>query len=153
MSACALALALAQPFARAAAEAPAASKVFNSVQLQGLRILPGQIAENAVGVDQLVDGAVVGSKLADGAVTQQALSNEAMIAIARLVSRSESVVGEVDESGSVVRGERFTAERTGAGEYKLTFAEPFIVPPVVVAVAQSYVRKRLRTCPSVRLCY
>ena len=51
---------------------------------------------------------------------------------------SASLVGEIDESGTVVRGTGFSADRLGPGEYALTFAKPFASPPVVVAVAQQY---------------
>ena len=50
---------------------------------------------------------------------------------------AEADGGEVDEGGAVVRGTRFTAERTGTGEYEVFFATPFLAPPVVIAVAQS----------------
>ena len=59
-------------------------------------------------------------------------------AIARRVTAAFNIVGDIDETGTIVQGSGFTTSRVETGEYVLTFDEAFIAPPVVVAVAQSY---------------
>ena len=49
-----------------------------------------------------------------------------------------TLIGEIDESGTVLRGMGFSSERLNPGEYAVTFTKPFDSPPVVVAVAQQY---------------
>ena len=62
---------------------------------------------------------------------------EAVAAITR-ASTAAARVGEVDETGAIVRGTGFRAVRKAEGEYVLKFAAAFPSPPVVVAVAQQY---------------
>ena len=124
----------AQPSAAAAVDAIDG----NHVTISGLTISRGQIAAGAVGATALADGVVTARHLAAGSVTPEQLSSDAVRTIARNVEKGLTIVGDVDEEGNVVRGGGFTVERTGTGEYVLTFAEPFLAPPVVLAVAQSY---------------
>jgi hypothetical protein len=119
-------------------ESPLKAFPSNHVTLSGLHIEAGQIASAAVGPAELADGAVTAAKLADGAVTARSLESDAIHRIANVASGSQHVVGEVDESANIMRGDRFTAERTAIGEYIVHFREPFASPPVVLAVAQSY---------------
>ena len=112
--------------------------VSNPVRISGLVIQPGELAAGAVGTDVLADRSVTSDKIAEGTIEASHLSHAALVSIAERVTRGQSVVGEVDEVGHIVRGTRFAVERTRVGEYELTFDEPFLSPPVVVAVAQSY---------------
>jgi hypothetical protein len=112
-------------------------------RLHELSIYRDNIAAGAVGTDELGDGAVITQKLARGSVTMDALSQEAVAGLTASVTaaiggKRKQLVGEVDESGSVVQGRGFTSSRTAEGEYQISFATAFAAPPVVVAVAQSY---------------
>ena len=49
-----------------------------------------------------------------------------------------TLIGEIDESGTVLRGMGFSSKRLNTGEYAVTFTKPFDSPPAVVAVAQQY---------------
>ena len=142
LSACALLVAIGAARGGAGAasltaeQAPALS---HAVTLSGLQIARGELAAGAVDAPALADGAVGTRALADAAVTRDKLADDAIREIARHSAvQAASVVGEVDEAGSVVRGTGFSAARVGTGEFVLSFDEPFLAPPVVVAVAQSY---------------
>lgn len=128
LSACALLVALSDPSRSGGAALVREPAAANYVSLGGLIIQPGQIAEGAVGTQEL----------AAGAVTLANLDADAVAAITAASRASSSIVGEVDESGDVTRGSGFTATRLHQGEYALTFATPFATPPVIVAVAQQY---------------
>lgn len=144
LSACSLLVSLqpSSPASAATAEQPAAAAAVShsgqQVWLDGLVVQHGAIAAGAVGTTALADEAVTDAKIAPGTITESRLSHDAITTIAKSVSQGRSLVGEVDESGSVVRGGRFSASHLATGEYELTFNEPFLKPPVVVAVAQSY---------------
>jgi len=99
---------------------------------------PNYVRLEGLGTASLADRAVTAAKLADEAVTLRTLGTDALTEIASTVSRSEKLVGEVDEAGTTIRGHGFTSERLATGEYELTFDEAFLAPPVVLAVAQSY---------------
>ena len=116
----------------------AASSSPHQVTINGLTIAGSEIDAGTVGTRELTDGSITSDKLADGAVTASALNPDAVALIARKVSHSRYLAGEVDEAGTAVIGTRFTSERTGTGEYVVHFTEPFPSPPVVVASAQSY---------------
>ena len=124
----------AQPAAAAAAPAPRP----HQVTLNGLVIGSGEIEAGAVGTQEIANGAVTADKLAEAAVTSEHLNPDAIRHIARQVSHSRYLVGEVDEAGTAVIGLRFTSKRVSTGEYVVHFDEPFPAPPVVVASAQSY---------------
>ena len=100
--------------------------------------MQGQLANSVVGTPELVDGAVTHEKLADGAVSIAKLDVDAVAVITASAARGARVLGEIDETGRVVRGSGFTATRLGPGEYSVRFSKPFAEPPVVVATAQQY---------------
>ena len=108
------------------------------VRLSQLAIYQDQIVDGAVGPDELQDGAVTSAKLAEGAVTLASLSKETTTELAAALSRARQVTGEVGETGEAIRGSGYSVERISPGEYSLTFATPFLVPPVVLVAAQSY---------------
>ena len=161
MSGAALMISLSGAPSRSSAELPAA---VNPVTISGLRLGPGQLAAGAVNSAALADAAVLSSAIADGAVTAPKLSPDAITTIARGVTASVNIVGEVDEDGQLVRGKGFTAQRVATGEYELSFTNAFLAPPVVVAAAQSYgvcylpraaigeASVRIKVCACVRAC-
>ena len=119
-------------------ERPAAAYGENQVTISGLTISRGQLADGAVDEPALASSSATTRVLADGAVTATKMSIDAIREIARAVTTSVNIVGEVDEAGNVLRGEGFIAKRVSTGVYLLSFNQPFLEQPVVVAVAQSY---------------
>lgn len=136
MSGAALFIALSAAPAHARTDAQPAP--VNPVVISGLRLGAGQLLAGVVDSAALADDAVLSRAIADEAVTAPKLSPDAIAEIARGVTASVNIAGEVEEDGRVLRGKGFTARRVTTGEYELTFASAFLAPPVVVAAAQSY---------------
>ena len=152
VSLCALAVALSLHSSPAAALAPPPEKHLSPerqyVTLDQLAIYQSQIADKQIGTLELQDGAVTTAKMADGAVadgkiadgsiTFKKLDRSALPEIAREITSTHVVLGEVTELGVAARGAGYTVSHDSTGEYAISFAPPFHKPPIAVVVAQSY---------------